>query len=130
MQKIAFINEYRRLATQLNGYAIAGGWARLAEALEADGVELAAAEAAKWADHGYLPDEAGPLIASGITADRQAEIEQHQADQVGGHEALAALRIAELHAAGMLGADDVVTVEDPFDPGRKIVTPRDELGER
>jgi len=127
VQKIEFINEYRRLATQMTGYVIAGNWMRLAVALEAAGIELTAAEAAKWADHGYLPEEAGQLIADGITADRQAELEQHAADQVGGHEALAALRIAELHAAGMLGPDDVVAVEDPFD-GRQVIVPRDELG--
>jgi hypothetical protein len=87
----------------------------------------ATAEAARWASHGYLPQEAGPLFADGITADRQAELEQHAADQVGGHEALAALRIAELHAAGVLGPDDVVTVQDPFNPGQKIIVPREDL---
>jgi hypothetical protein len=118
---------WRGLAVQLNTFAIAGDWARIPEALEADGVELTAAEAAKWAGHGYLPDEAAPLVLDGITADRQAELEQHAADQVGGHEALAAMRIAELHAAGMLGPDDVVRVQDPFDPSREIIAPREGL---
>lgn len=126
MKKIEFIKEYKALATQLNTYPIAGNWMRLAVALEAAGVTLAAAEAAKWAGHGYLPEDAGPLILDGITADRQAELEQHAADQVGGHEALAAMRIAELHAAGVLGPDDVVAVVDPFD-GRELIVPRDEL---
>jgi hypothetical protein len=56
-----------------------------------------------------------------------AELEQHAADQVGGHEVLAAIRVAELHAAGMRSPDDVVTVADPFEPGREIIVPRDEL---
>lgn len=126
MQKIEFIKEYKALAAKLNTYPIAGNWMRLAVALEAAGVALTAAEAAKWAGHGYLPEEAGPLILDGITADRQAELEQHAADQVGGHEALAAMRIAELHAAGVLSPDDVVTVVDPFD-GRELIVPRDDL---
>jgi hypothetical protein len=45
---------------------------------------------------------------------------------VGGHEALAALRIAELHAAGMLGSDDMVTVRDPFDPDRVMIELRED----
>jgi hypothetical protein len=126
-EKITFIKNFVRLARQLNTYAIAGDWMRLAVALEAAGNELTAAEAATWANHGYLPEEAGPLIADKITADRQAELEQHAADQVSGHEALAALRIAELHAAGVLSRHDVVTVQDPTDPRREIIMPRDEL---
>jgi hypothetical protein len=127
MQKLEFIKAYRAAATQMTGHIIAGNWMRLAEALADAGVELTAAEAAKWAGHGYLPEEAGPLLLFGITADRQAELEQHAADQVGGHEALAALRIAELHAAGVLRADDVVEVADPFDPSRSAIVPRDQL---
>lgn len=128
--KITFIQEYRRLATRLTDHRIAGNWMRLAEALESSGVELAAAEAARWADRGYLPEEAGQLILDGITAEQQGEMEDHAAAQVGGHEALAALRIAELHAAGMLSPDDVVSVPDPFEPGREIIVPRDDLGQR
>jgi hypothetical protein len=45
-----------------------------------------------------------------LHADRQAELEQHAAGQVGGREALAAIRVAGLHAAGMLSPDEVVTV--------------------
>jgi hypothetical protein len=127
VRKIEFIKDYLRLTTQFRTHPIAGNWMRLAVALEADGITLTAAEAAKWAGHGYLPEEAGPLIADEITADRQAELEQHAADHVGGHEALAAIRIAELHASGILGADDAVTVVDPFD-GREVIVPRDGLG--
>lgn len=127
MRKIAFINEYRRLATQLTHPTHAGNWMRLAEALEAAGVELTATEAANWASRGYLAEEAGPLILSGITADRQAELEQHTADQVGGHETLAAMRIAELKASGVLGPDDVAEVVDPFEPSRSAYVARDDL---
>jgi hypothetical protein len=124
--KIAFINEYRRLATQMTDHRIAGNWMRLAEALETTDVTLTAADAAKWADLGYLPDEAGQLILDGITADQQAEMEDHAERQAGGSEALAAMRVAELHAAGVLGPDDVATVRDPFD-GSEVIVPRDEL---
>ena len=127
MQKVAFIKEYRSTARRLNGTTIAGNWMRLAESLEPAGIILTPAEAAKWAARGYLPEEAGRLILDGITADRQGELEDHAAAQVGGHEALAALRIAELHAAGMLGPDDVVTVQDPFRAGQQVIVPRSEL---
>jgi hypothetical protein len=126
--KIAFIQEYRRLATQMTDHRIAGNWMRLAEALEAAGVELTAAEAARWAGRGYLPEEAGPLILDGITAEQQGEMEDHAAEQVGGPEALAAMRVAELLGSGaLLGPDDVVTVQDPMDPNREIIALRDDL---
>lgn len=129
--KIAFINEYRRLATQMTHYVIAGNWMRLAEALETSGITLTAAEAARWAGRGFLPEEAGQLILDGITVDQHIEMEEYAAEQVGGHEALAAIRIAELLGSGaLLGPDDVVTVQDPTDPSREIVMPRENLDGR
>lgn len=126
--KIEWIKEYRRLATQMTDYRIAGNWMRLAEALEGAGIVLTAAEAARWADRGYLPEEAGQLILDGITAEQQGEMEDHAAEQVGGPEALAAMRIAELLAQpGMYGPDDVVTVQDPIDPEREIIMLREDL---
>lgn len=75
INKIGFISDYRRIATQMTSHIIAGNWMRLAEALEAAGIGLTAVEAARWAGHGYLPEEAGPLILSGITADQQGEMD-------------------------------------------------------
>lgn len=125
MQKIAFVNELRAARPGI-GLTLAGNWMRLAEALETAGVTLTAAEAAKWAALNYWPEEAGKLILDGITPEQADEMEQHEADQVGGHEALAALRIAELHAGGVLGPDDVITVVDPF-TGDEVIVPRDEF---
>lgn len=126
--KIAFVQEYRRLATQMTDHRIAGNWMRLAEALEGAGIELTAAEAARWAGRGYLPEEAGPLILSGISAEQQGEMEDHAAEQVGGPAALAAGRIAELLAQdGMYGPDDAVVVQDPTDPDREIIMLREDL---
>lgn len=96
MRKIEFISEYRRLATQMTDHRIAGNWARLAEALEVSGIKLTASEAARWAGRGYLPEEAGPLILDGITADRAGEMEDYAIERAGGPEALTAMRIAEL----------------------------------
>lgn len=128
MKKLEFITTYRAAATQLNGYTIAGNWMRLAEALETAGVTLTATEAARWADRGFLPEEAGPLILDGITADRHAELEDHTVEQAGGVDAHAAATIAEWLASGaLLSEADVVRVADPFDPAREIVTPRDAL---
>lgn len=128
MKKLEFIQEYRRLATQMAGYTIAGNWMRLAEALETAGIELTAADAARWAGRGYLPEEAGQLILDGITVDQVGEMEDHAIERVGGADSLAAQRIAQWLADGtLLGPDDVVLVRDPNDPGREIIVPRDEL---
>jgi hypothetical protein len=85
-------------------------------------------EAARWADRGYLPEEAGPLILSGVTADTQGELEDHAAEQAGGQDALAAQRIAQWRADGvLLGEGDVVRAQDPTEPGQEIIVVRDEL---
>ncbi|WP_229398096.1 hypothetical protein [Micromonospora okii] len=84
-----------------------------------------APEAAAWANLGFLPEEAAPLIADGITADTVEETERHAAQAVGGPEALAALRVAELTGTGALvGPDDLIRVVDPLDPTREIITVR------
>ncbi|MER7280475.1 hypothetical protein ABT369_39160 [Dactylosporangium sp. NPDC000244] len=125
MQKLAFIKELLAARPGI-GHTLAGNWMRLAEALETTGITLTAADAAKWAALNYWPQEAGPLILDGITPEQADELEEHAAEQVGGHEALAAMRMAELHAGGVLDPDDVAVVRDPFD-GWEIIVPRDEL---
>lgn len=57
-----YIEAYRSRTTQLDGYRVAREW------MEA-GVDAVAA--ASWARAGYLPAEAAPRIAAGLTA-RQA----------------------------------------------------------
>jgi hypothetical protein len=90
---------------------------------------VSAEDAAAWANAGFLPSEAAPLIADGITPQMHAEMEAHAEEQAGGPEALAAVRIAELLGSGaLLGPDDVIVVEDPEDPRRQIIAVRDDLG--
>lgn len=122
--KVAFITEFRALATQLNTYVIAGRWMRLREEVPT----LTAQEAAAWAGLGYLPEEAESQIRAGITAATAREMENHAEEQAGGREALAAIRIGELLGSGaLLGPDDVVVVQDPDDPRREIIALREDL---
>lgn len=121
--KVEFIKAFRATARQLNTHPIAGRWMRLREEIPT----LTADEAAAWANLGYLPEEAEPQIRDGITAAAAREMEDHAAEQAGGPEALAAMRIAELLGSGaMLGPDDVTVVRDPFDPNREIIALRGE----
>lgn len=53
-----YVREFAEQARQLNSYKIGGGWWKL---------RIPAATAAEWANLGYLPEEAAPLIADGIT---------------------------------------------------------------
>ncbi len=100
--KIAFVREFRACAGQLNTYEIAGDWMRLAERMRADGIELSAADAARWADLGFYPGEAEATIRGGVTAQMYAELEQHAEDEAGGPDALAAERIARMLDDGTL----------------------------
>lgn len=61
-----YVHTYRARARQLTALPIIGQWRALAV-----GAELAAA----WANRGYLPDEAAPLIADGVTPDLVASVE-------------------------------------------------------
>lgn len=122
MQKIGFIQEFRAAATQLNGYRAAGEWARLAEALEADGITLTAADAARWASHGYLPSEAAPLILDRVTPDTAGEMDDLATDLAGGSDQRAMQRVDELVADGVLVDPARVRQEvDPDDPHHIIV---------
>lgn len=126
-EKIAWINEFRVAATQLNGYAIAGDWMRLAWTLRDEGITLTAEEAAAWASRGFFPGEAEPNIRAEITAAMDREMEAHAEQQAGGPDALAAQRIRELLDTGaILTEADVIRVPDP-DGGDDIIAPRDDL---
>lgn len=70
---IEFIAAYRATATQLTDRAIARQW-------HATGISPR--EAAAWADLGYLPGEAAPKIAAGVTA-AQARIAELPRDATG-----------------------------------------------
>lgn len=94
MQRIEFVKEFREAAHRLNTYAIAGQWMRLAETTPT----LTAQEAAAWADLNFLPGEAAPLIAQGVTPDMVAAMEDAETTVDGGPEAhlrAAVLRLAE-----------------------------------
>ncbi|MGI5215097.1 hypothetical protein [Plantactinospora sp. CA-290183] len=52
--------------------------------------EVTAPIAAIWARLGYLPEEAGPLIADGITPATAREMERHAVQEAGGRDELAA----------------------------------------
>lgn len=58
-----YVKEYRQHAKQLNSFKTGGQWWKLRPA----GNPVPAVDAAEWANLGYLPEEAAPLIADGIT---------------------------------------------------------------
>jgi hypothetical protein len=122
MKKINFIKSFRASASQLNSYSIAGDWMRLAVQLDAAGSTLTAADAALWADAGYLPGEAAPLIADGVTPQQAAELDELATNIAGGPEAQAMQRIDELVRDGVLvDPSQVRWREDPRDPLHVIV---------
>lgn len=53
-----YIAEFRRLSTRLNSHRIGGEWWKMRQPADV---------AAGWANAGYLPGEAAPLIAAGET---------------------------------------------------------------
>ncbi len=72
MSHIEFVKAFRIAATQLGTYEIAGNWARLSKKLAEQDVALTATDAARWANAGFLPDEAEAAIADGA---KIAEVE-------------------------------------------------------
>lgn len=96
--KVKFIQEFRDTAHQLRDYTTAGNWMRLAEALETAGVTLTAADAAAWADRGYLPEEAGQYILDGANPDMAGAASDAAVAADGGPEAH--LRAQLLRLAG------------------------------
>ncbi|MFG2046113.1 hypothetical protein ACGFIW_01615 [Micromonospora sp. NPDC048935] len=84
--------------------------------------EVPAAEAARWANAGYLPAEAEPLIADGVTPETATEMDQLADDLAGGPEARAMQVIDAMVADGTLvDPARVRQVQDPDDPTHTIV---------
>ncbi|TDC00779.1 hypothetical protein E1091_04200 [Micromonospora fluostatini] len=91
---------------------------------------VAPEDATAWADLGYLPQEAAPLIADGVTAATAGELERHAEETAGGSEALREQRIQQMVDAGeLLDPARVIRVQDPNDPTREIIAVRDKPGE-
>lgn len=86
-------NTYRAQTTRFCRLDIAADWVRL---------RVPAATAAAWARQGYLPGEAVPLIAAGVTPQMVADLEKIATDVAGGPEERAAQVIDRLVAAGIL----------------------------
>jgi hypothetical protein len=92
---------------------------------------VSASDAAAWANLGFYPDEAAPLIADGTTPQMQREIEDHAEAQASGPDALAAQRVAHMIETGLLVREDqVIRIPDPTDPDVEIIVVRDDLGGR
>ncbi len=124
-----YLHTYRAEATQLGTGRIAREWMETMNFRTAtrEQLEQHAREAAEWANLGYLPGEAAPLIADGITPAMVAEMEQHAEQAAGGPEALRAQRIQQMFDTGQLvDPARVIRVQDPIDPTVEIVDLRDE----
>lgn len=115
-----WVRQFREKATKLNAYPIAGDWWRLR--LAPWRLRLPADEAAAWASLGYLPGEAAPLIAAGVTPQMAADLETIATDVAGSPEERAAQVIDRLVAGGILvDPARVRTRQDPNDPTHTIV---------
>lgn len=104
--RTAFVRTYRTNATRLGTLLLAVAWHKLSHAVAAEGIVLTAEQAAAWASRGYLPDEAEPSVRAGITAELDAEMEQHVERQAGGSEAYLRQRLAEMAEQGTLVLPD------------------------
>lgn len=128
-QWLIYWHTYRASTTQLRTADIGARWFLLSLTRP----EATAPVAAAWARLGYLPEEAEPQIAAGITPATVAEMEQYVAERpVAGGEETAAQRIADLIESGEFGPgrlvdpDRLIRIPDPTDPTREIITIRDE----
>lgn len=110
--RTAWVRTYRQRATQLGTLLLAIEWHQLSQRLAAENITLTAEQAATWASRGYLPDEATPLIRSGVTPEMGGEMERHMEERAGGPEAHLRRQLIEMAEQGML--DDV----DRDDRGR------------
>jgi len=114
-----FVTAYRAAARQLYGPEHILGWLTL-------DLDVPAQDAAAWANLGYMPAEAAPLIAQGITP-AMALAAQEAAAAGAGSGGYAMLRVDELVADGtIVNPRRVSTREDPDDPMHIIVTVRPE----
>jgi hypothetical protein len=89
----AYAEEYMAAATHLATYRRAREW------MEAG---VSAETAAAWANLGYLPAEAAPLIAAGVTPQMAGEMDRLADDIAGSPEERAAQLIDRLVAEGVL----------------------------
>ncbi len=118
-----FVRVFRAAAHQLNRLETARTWAGFAQWLGSEhNIVLTAATAAAWANLGYMPREALPLIADGVSPETAGEMEDLATQIAGGVEQRRTDRIAELErGAGWLGPSKVRWREDPDDPEHIIV---------
>lgn len=111
---------YRTALEELDAYRPSTHFLQVARGWYDSGVP--ADEAARWLALGYLPHEAAPLIADGVTPDTAAELEQLADDIAGSPEQRAMQRIDELVRGGVLvDPSRVRWQEDPNDPMRVVV---------
>jgi hypothetical protein len=82
-----YVEEFRATARQLNSHRYAREW------MEAG---VPAADAAAWANLGYMPDEAEALIAAGRTPDQVAVTEAAEEAVAGGRDELLRHRLRNL----------------------------------
>ncbi|MFI7608500.1 hypothetical protein ACIBTV_25570 [Micromonospora sp. NPDC049366] len=123
----AYCQEYRRHTTHHAAVDIAARWWRLSLTLP----EVTATVAASWARLDFYPEEAEPLIRSGITPRRVREVEQHARGDAGSRKALIDQRIQQMVQAGQIvDPAQVARVQDPSDPTREIIAIRNEPDER
>jgi hypothetical protein len=119
----AYWDAYRAATTQFRTPEIAGQWWKLSLRYP----QVTATAAASWARLGYLPHEAAPLIADGITPAMAREMEHHAEQAAGGPDALRDQRVQQMVDLGeIVDPATVVRVQDPTDPTREIITIRDE----
>lgn len=109
----AYAAEYMAATTRLATYQLAREW--METGVPAD-------VAAVWAGFGYLPAEAAPLAAAGVTPQMAGELDELADDIAGGPEGRVAQVIDRLAAEGVLvDPRRVRQRQDPDDPTRTIV---------
>lgn len=110
-----WVAEFRESTQQLNGYRIGGDWWRLSRRYP----QVTPRVAAAWADLGYLPGEAEPLITQGITPECAREMGAIATDVAGSREEQAMQEIDRLKATGQfVDPRRARTRQDPSDPDR------------
>ncbi|MDG4795094.1 hypothetical protein [Micromonospora sp. WMMD1082] len=115
----------RRYWTAYSAAATAHCTSRVAREWMEQGVP--ADTAAAWASLNYLPAEAAPLIAAGITPATVEEMERHAEQTAGDRDALVAERIRQMVERGeIVDPANVIRVQDPTDPTREIIALRGE----
>ena len=109
-----FVAVYFEESTQHATYRAAREWMEMG---------VTASDAARWANAGYLPGEAAPLIAQGVTPDTAEEMDQLAVDLAGGSE-LRAMEVVDGLVRDGLIVDParVRQMQDPHDPTHIIVT--------